>query len=117
LRIAIKEGLNSYVCPSCKAEFEVQCRSGVIQVTWVEKSKPSQSEDTGMTDSQARTILGVDRAASFVDIKAAWRKASQQYHPDKHQGLPTRLKEAAAIEMQRINAAYQYLERLTADDF
>lgn len=117
LRVPIKEDSAVYVCPSCKSEFEVQYQFGVMQVTWVEKSLPPQRDEVDMSESLARTILGVDTSASFAVIKAAWRKASQQYHPDKHQRLPDRLKEAAAREMQRINTAYQYLERTTADDF
>jgi len=70
-----------------------------------------------MSDAVARSLLGVSAQAGFPDIKAAWRKASQQYHPDKHQGLPERLKQAAELEMQRINEAYRFLERATADDF
>jgi curved DNA-binding protein CbpA len=70
-----------------------------------------------MTDVQAREILGVPPSANFDAIKAAWRKASQQYHPDKHEGLPERLRKAAEAEMKRINEAYRFLEASTASDF
>gem|GEM_PF-4985651 len=70
-----------------------------------------------MTDALAREVLGVSATADFAAIKAAWRKASQQYHPDKHQGLPERLRKAAESEMKRINEAFRYLEGSTATDF
>lgn len=70
-----------------------------------------------MTDALAREILGVTASSDFVAIKAAWRKASQQYHPDKHQALPERLRKAAEAEMKRINEAFRFLEGKTAADF
>lgn len=117
LRIPVKDGKVTYVCPSCKSDFEVVGAGGILQVTWIELKKASTKPETEMSDALARSLLGVSEQARFPEIKAAWRKASQQYHPDKHQGLPERLKQAAEREMQRINDAYRFLERATADDF
>ncbi len=117
LRIPVKDGKVTYVCPSCKSDFEVVGAGGVLQVTWIETREGSTKPEPEMSDAVARSLLGVNAQAGFPDIKAAWRKASQQYHPDKHQGLPERLKQAAELEMQRINEAYRFLERVTADDF
>ena len=80
-----------------------------------DEPQPTKGEEANL--ETARTILGVASSASFADIKVAWRRLSQQYHPDKHQGLPERLKQAAAIEMQRINLAYQILARESAEEF
>lgn len=117
LRIPVKDGKVTYVCPSCKSDFEVVGAGGVLQVTWIETRKASTKPEPEMSDAVARSLLEVNAQAGFPDIKAAWRKASQQYHPDKHQGLPERLKQAAELEMQRINEAYRFLERATADVF
>ena len=117
LRIPVNDGKVTYVCPSCKSDFEVVGASGVLQVTWIETRKESTRPEPEMGDVVARSLLGVSAEAGFSEIKAAWRRASQQYHPDKHQGLPERLKQAAELEMQRINEAYRFLERATADDF
>ncbi len=117
LRIPVKDGKVTYVCPSCKSDFEVVGAGGVLQVTWIENRNTSTKPEPEMSDAVARSLLGVNAQAGFPEIKAAWRKASQQYHPDKHQGLPERLKQAAELEMQRINVAYRFLERATADDF
>lgn len=117
LRIPVKDGKVTYVCPSCKSDFEVVGAGGVLQLTWIEKKKVSTKSELEMSNAVARSLLGVNAQAGFPDIKVAWRKASQQYHPDKHQGLPERLRQAAELEMQNINAAYRFLERATADDF
>lgn len=117
LRIPVSDRKVTYVCPSCKSDFEVVGAGSVLQVTWIETKKGSTNPEPEMSDAVARSLLGVNGKAGFTDIKAAWRKASQQYHPDKHQGLPERLRQAAELEIQRINEAYRYLERVTADDF
>lgn len=117
LRIPVSQGAIVYTCPTCKAEFEVSLNNDLIQVTWVEKVKTATSHEAPMSDATARSLLGVAPTATFAEIKLAWRKASQQYHPDKHQALPERLRAAAELEMQRINEAYRFLERITGDDF
>ena len=88
-----------YSCPTCKAEFETNFKDGVLQVIWAETIQPDSGSEP-MTETDARELLGVSASADFQTIKAAWRKASQQYHPDKHQGLPERLRRAAEVEMK-----------------
>jgi hypothetical protein len=117
LRVAIRAERSAYSCPSCKTDFEADFKNGVFQVIWVEiKDSPEEIVQT-MTDGGARAILGISATAGFFEIKTAWRKASQQYHPDKHQALPERLRFAAEFEMKRINCAYRFLEGRTAADF
>jgi DnaJ-class molecular chaperone len=84
---------------------------------WVEAKPSGEDSVPVMTDALAREILGVTASSDFAAIKAAWRKASQQYHPDKHQALPERLRKAAESEMKRINEAFRFLEGNTAADF
>jgi hypothetical protein len=48
--------------------------------------------------------LQVAADASPEDVKTAYRRMAQKYHPDRHQG-----KEAAAAVMARINGAYDIL--------
>ncbi len=117
LRVLIRSEQTAYSCPVCKAEFETRLTNGVFQVVWVESKPPPKETSGGMTDPLAREILGVPPDADFSAIKTAWRKASQQYHPDKHGGLPERLRRAAETEMKLINEAYRYLEGSTATDF
>lgn len=59
-------------------------------------------------------VIGVDRAASDVEVKSAWRKAVAQCHPDRHfaQGLP---REAMAILNDRLAAINGAWERIRAE--
>jgi molecular chaperone DnaJ len=55
------------------------------------------------TDRSYYEILGVERAASDADIKRAFRKLAQQWHPDVSQ------EPEAALRFKEINEAYQVL--------
>lgn len=50
-------------------------------------------------------VLGVSPDASDEEIKQAYRRLAKQYHPDRNPG-----DEAAAKQMQRINAAYEQIK-------
>lgn len=117
LRVPALAERTEYLCPTCKAEFETVFKEGVFHVVWVESAGTVPPDAGEMTESLAREVLGVSPDADFATIKAAWRRASQQYHPDKHQGLPERLRKAAEVEMKRINEAYRLLEAATASEF
>lgn len=54
-------------------------------------------------------ILGVDEQASISEIKAAYRKLTLTYHPDKVQRLSPADQAAASETMKEINAAYKEL--------
>ena len=54
-----------------------------------------------MRHSEALNILGLTKAVNFVEIKAAYRRMSAKYHPDRN---------PAGLEMMKlVNAAYQAL--------
>ena len=55
-----------------------------------------------MRNNEARKILGVDRAASEADIKAAYRKLAMKHHPDRG---------GDQKEFVRIKEAYEALEK------
>jgi DnaJ like chaperone protein len=57
---------------------------------------------------RAYNILGVDRSASDDDVKKAYRKLVQQYHPDRLQakGVPEDFMKVAHEKMAEINQAY-----------
>lgn len=117
LRVPVRPERTAYSCPACKTDFETVFKDGLLQVVWVEAKPSGKDSGPAMTDALAREILGVTASSDFTAIKAAWRKASQQYHPDKHQALPERLRKAAETEMKRINEAFRFLEGNTAADF
>lgn len=53
-----------------------------------------------MTQSEARMLLGVSDTATVDQIKSAYRKSANQWHPDKHGNSPI-----AKDTYQRINEA------------
>jgi PHP family Zn ribbon phosphoesterase len=117
MRIPRKEMRISYRCPNCKALFEVAFIGDVIEVTFVKEEASDKQGADRVTADNAHEILGVTKDASFAEIKASWRRLSQEYHPDKHHGLPERLMKASEKEMERINQAYALLSRHSAKDF
>jgi DnaJ like chaperone protein len=59
------------------------------------------------------TILGVSRASSDAEIKAAWKRAIRENHPDKliAKGLPKEFVDLATEKVARINAAYDEIAK------
>lgn len=62
-----------------------------------------------MEDLNCYRILEVDRNATPVDIKKAYRKLAAQYHPDKLGSVGPRLRKMASDEMSRLNMARDIL--------
>ena len=58
-----------------------------------------------MSDKDYYRILGVNRDADDADIKRAYRKLAQEYHPDKHSGDKT-----VEEKFKTINEAYEILK-------
>ncbi len=56
-------------------------------------------------------VLGLSPGASFTEIKAAYRKLSMQYHPDKVGHLGEEFKKVAEEKMKEINQAYEFLKK------
>jgi curved DNA-binding protein CbpA len=51
--------------------------------------------------------LGVARAASAAEIRAAYLDLASRYHPDRHQGNP--LEDLASAKLIEVNRAYEIL--------
>lgn len=56
-------------------------------------------------------ILGVSRSASQQEIKSAFRKQAQRYHPDRVSHLGDEFQQLAKEKFQEIQQAYEMLLR------
>jgi DnaJ like chaperone protein len=58
-------------------------------------------------------VLGVARAASGDDIRAAWKKLMRENHPDSlaSRGVPEEFIARATAKVARINAAWDRVKR------
>jgi DnaJ like chaperone protein len=69
--------------------------------------QPMRPSYSGMSEGEARTVLGVDGGASRAQIQAAYRKLVSDYHPDRVANLPKEFQDVAHEKMTKINAAYE----------
>lgn len=67
-----------------------------------------------MTEEEAMDpyeVLEVSKRATFEEIEKAYKSKVKEYHPDKFDGTPKRIHEAARKETERLNMAYDKLKR------
>lgn len=57
-------------------------------------------------------ILEVLPSSSLAEVKLAYRRKIQQYHPDRLEGMAPELRKLALEKSQEINAAYSEASRL-----
>ena len=60
-------------------------------------------------------ILGVSRTASTEDIKRAYRKLAQDFHPDKLTGIPPAVAKLAEEKFKDVQEAYEILTKHRAE--
>ena len=56
-------------------------------------------------------ILGVQRTASIIDIKKAYRNLAAKYHPDKVSYLGDEMKKVANEKFQQLSRAYETIKK------
>ena len=77
--------------------------------TGFERSDRNGFAEAGSRARDPFTVLGVEPGASPQEIKAAYRKLANQYHPDKVHALGDEFKELAEKRFKEINEAYRIL--------
>ena len=73
------------------------------------RSDPNDPYAEDMTPWDPHRILGIDRSASIDEIKHAYRKLANKYHPDKLEHLGNEFKILAEKRFKEIQQAYREL--------
>ena len=90
-------GISAYDQRSIAAKYQARFRTA------------AQAEE--VAEEKYFAILGLAPGAGFSEIKAAYRKLSMQYHPDKVGHLGEEFKKVAEEKMKEINSAYDFLKK------
>jgi len=69
---------------------------------WQEETKPSNGDDP-------YEILGISEGATQAEIRSAYRKQAQRYHPDRVSHLGEEFQQLAKEKFQDIQKAYEVL--------
>ena len=75
-------------------------------------SANDNSRSTYKPSPQWHEILEVLPSSSLAEVKLAYRRKIQQYHPDRLEGMAPELRKLALEKSQEINAAYSEASRL-----
>jgi len=92
-RIAAFLEINQYQAQAIHGKYRSQARSGPVG------------------EERHYQVLGLSADATFAEIKAAYRKLSMEYHPDKVAHLGEEFHKVAEEKMKEINGAYQFLKK------
>lgn len=76
-----------------------------------QNSDDSASKESGASKQSPFEILNIPAGASQQEIKAAYRKLANQYHPDKVAHLGKEFQQLAEKRFKEIQRAYQELTR------
>lgn len=73
--------------------------------------KPKNDKSSYLSEDDCWRILGLSGNICKQDIKNAYRKTINEYHPDKVASLGTELRALAEKKAKEINEAYQFLKK------
>ena len=72
-------------------------------------SGPRQQQTKPSSEKDPYEVLGVSRGATREEIKSAYRKQAQRYHPDRVSHLGEELQQLAKERFQEVQQAYEIL--------
>jgi hypothetical protein len=81
------------------------------------QQKPNSKPDGASPDPTPYEVLGVQPTASKDEIRSAYRKLANQYHPDKVHHLGEEFQQLAEIKFKAIQEAYQEIVNAKSDYF
>ncbi len=74
------------------------------------QQKATRTPTVSELEQQYYSRLGITSAATWEQIKAAYKSEMKKFHPDKYASEPEKQK-AAEVISQKINEAYHYFEK------
>ena len=86
---------------------------GYSQTESYNSSGPSQEESEPSAEKNPYKVLGVSQNATPEEIKSAYRKQAQRYHPDRVSHLGEELQQLAKQKFLEIQKAYEILSNGT----
>lgn len=63
-------------------------------------------------EERARVILGVKANATLSEVKSRYHQLAKDWHPDRHQGASTEMKERVQNKFLEIKEAYEILQKI-----
>lgn len=125
LRIRLPQTDASFRCPKCRAEFRATKAgdSPLVFVVIPDMSQfTSRASDTSTRREReiprevlaALSAFGLEAAATFEQVRSAYRELVKSYHPDKVAHLGPDLRRVAEAKTKEINSAYRVLETFYA---
>lgn len=111
-------GISHFTLAQCEARLKAEraFRERYEHRQWEgQQSRGSSSRHQTVKDvlAEAYGVLGVPQSASFAEVKKAYRKLMSVHHPDKlvSQGLPEEMIKLATEKTQKIQQAYDVIEK------
>ena len=89
-------------------DFYQSWRTGGFEEAW--KKFVSLADVEG--EDGAYAVLGLEKGASFKEVRSHYRKFAQEWHPDHHQGKGEEEKLKVQKEFMRYRDAYEVLEKI-----
>jgi len=75
-----------------------------------ENNTTSAKNNSSTVDNRSpEQILGLQSGFNKAELKKAYRRASSQYHPDKHTHMPQEFQDQASEEFKKVQGAYKKL--------
>lgn len=96
-----------------EAEQDIQRQRREVEEE-IRRKKSSKNSSTGIDQDKhsAMKILGLKGIYTLSELKKAYRRESNKYHPDKGSNQPEHIKKLMESKFKEVLSAYNYLEGL-----